>query len=156
MYFYLVLLIKSLPVSGITKTVQFNETISSANFQSFRKKWDHKVGNALNKTVKNITCLAYQVHPVYNPWLTYSSWEPEVSQGSWKVTAMSTFCFWRNTEECGSRALLSSHGTHHGHQPQLIQTQPSLLCLSLLILLAMFWIYLRSWCREGTRKNSNF
>lgn len=53
--------INSLPLSGVTKTIQFNETISSSNFWSFRKKWDHKFCSAFHKTVKNTTCTAYHV-----------------------------------------------------------------------------------------------
>lgn len=52
---------KHLPANGVIKTVQFNETISSSDFQSFRKKWDHKVWSALNKTVKNATCIAHYI-----------------------------------------------------------------------------------------------
>lgn len=160
-----VLFINSLPVNGVTKIIQFNETISSSNFQSFRKKWDHKFWSAFHKTVKSTTCVAYHAQLLAildwiavpeSHWGTICVPSGQVSQSRWKVTAMSTFCFWRNTEECGSRALLSSQGTHHGHQPQLTQTQPSLLCLSLLILLVMIWSYLCSWYRESTRKNSSF
>lgn len=43
---------------GVTKTVQFNETISSSDFQRFRNKWDHKFRSAFCKIVKTITCIA--------------------------------------------------------------------------------------------------
>lgn len=49
---------KHLPFSGATKTIQFNETISSSNFQSFWQKWDRRVWTALTKTVKKTTCIA--------------------------------------------------------------------------------------------------